>query len=211
MDSAAARTWSGSDDNIVARRLSYRFGDTLQIISSQLMDLGGLSQTETFTAQVDRVRTRIDILARLHRRLALARRDSEPFEDYCRSICWDLIQSLGRSDLATRFSMETMILDRDAESRFVYLLVELVTDAVRHSRQDGSGTIWIDLKRRNAKHFELLVRDNSEADIGPVAEPQMARTLAQSLGAELCMNRCAGFSASVRIPAAAIRCAPRKA
>jgi two-component sensor histidine kinase len=194
--------YQNSYGDLLIQEQTHRFYNTLQIINSHLSLIATPGAPEELSLQLAGIRNRIMALSQLHRRLGQARDPEQTLEGHCRQICLDLIHASLRGDLRLSLCMERVAVRPDAETRLVYLLVELVTNAIKHSRQDGAGTIWIDLRRRSSDELELLVRDNG---VGPwcsptAAPPRMALALAQSLGGDLRIMGDGGFTAQARFP-----------
>ena len=192
-----------SHAELLVDELTHRFYNSLQVINSLLSTATrGHEPPDTMMSLVDAVRERVAALSSLHRRLAQPRERYEVLENHCREICLDLVRAFGREDVTPWLRMEDIALPDGLEHRFVYLVAELVTNAIKYSRTDGAGMIWIELRRRTGKEFELLVRDNGIANpmttITPA--PKIASALAKSLGGELTVRRDGGFVASVRFP-----------
>ena len=51
--------------------------------------------------------------------------------------------------------MDEVGLEPEREGRLLLLVVELVTNALKHSKADRSGIIWIDLRRCDLEQLEL--------------------------------------------------------
>ena len=203
MITASPQMAEDSVSELLVDELTHRFYNSLQVINSLLSTATRCDAApDSMKSMLDVVRDRVAALSSLHRRLARSRDICGVLEHHCREVCLDLIRAFGREDVTPWLRMEDISLPHGDESRLVYLVTELVTNAIKYSRTDGAGMVWIELKRRAENEAELLVRDNGVG--GPTATitpaPRIAGALARSLGGELAVRRDQGFVASVRFP-----------
>ena len=203
MSTASPQSPEDSVSDLLVDELTHRFYNSLQVINSLLSTATRRDAApDTMMSMLDIVRDRVAALSSLHRRLARSRDVCGVLEHHCREVCLDLVRAFGREDVTPWLRMEDISLPQGDESRLIYLVTELVTNAIKYSRTDGAGMIWIELKRRTANEVELLVRDNGVS--GPTVTitqaPRIAGALAKSLGGELAVRRDDGFVASVRFP-----------
>ncbi len=121
---------------------NHRLFNTFQIIAAAVHQC-----RRDLTSLVD-LESRLVALGRLHRLLSRAA-PRTGFEDHCRSLCGLLVQAFGRDDVTPCVVMEDLLLTPEQAYRLPLLVVELVTNVLKHSLKDqADGTIWIDLRVR---------------------------------------------------------------
>jgi two-component sensor histidine kinase len=198
-------TFSENDPNQLALwEMSHRFFNSLQVIDGLLASVArDLDSEETVGWRIQGVRGKVRAIAHLHRRVVHPLGFGALLENHCREICLDLVRCFGREDVTPWIQMEDVELNPDREALLLLLIVELVTNALKYSRNDGRGIIWIDLKYYDGDRLELRVRDNGEASpalkVSP--RPRIAEALANSLGGDFRVSTESGFDVQVRFSA----------
>lgn len=187
--------------DLILQEQSHRFFNSLQVIDSLLSEIGRSGACDTAGA-LRELRARVHALSQLHRRIALPVVSAEFLEDQCRDLCQDLIRCFGRNDMTAWVDVRGVHMSEGRLSRLVLLIVELVTNALKHCRSDGAGVVWVDLKPRGVRCAELTVCDNGASSAQGMAPPKlrMARALADSLGGVLQVTVGEGFGVRVRFP-----------
>jgi two-component sensor histidine kinase len=109
----------------------------------------------------------------------------------------------GREDVAPYVHMDNGPLSAVQAFWMSLLVVELVTNALKHSlaREQG-GPIWIDMRRVQQCEVELTVCDSSKASLDDRAtrEPRIANALVQILSGKIDVLRDDGYVTRVRFP-----------
>jgi two-component sensor histidine kinase len=190
-----------SDGTVLLAEFNHRLFNTLQIIASVISECRRNSGGEASTSMLADLETRLAALAQLHRRLAMPRFDKS-FEDHCRALCGLLVRAFGRDDVKSWVIMETLTLTDEQAFRLSLLVVELVTNVLKHSLADEPGTVWVDLRCVRGQ-IELSVSDSRKSPLANFGPSQIVRLLAQDLDGEAFVVDNAGCVAGVRLPAAA--------
>jgi two-component sensor histidine kinase len=185
------------DESLLLQEFNHRLFNTFQIIGSEVSQCSRASRADLLQQSLWDLGGRIRALARLHRLLATPLDDL--LEDRCREICLLLIRSFGRDDIALWVRMEDLPLDRGQQLRVALLVVELVTNVIKHSLIDERGTVWVDL-RANQRGAELSVSDSRRAQARCKTPSRIVRSLAQSLAGEARVVDHDGYTACVRFP-----------
>ena len=194
-----------SDRDFVLQELSHRFFNSLQVIDSLLAAaLREPADEDDARYRLQAIRSRVLLIAKLHRRVARERAFGELLESHCRDVCIDLVRCFGREDVTPWLEISEVNLSMAREQQLVQLIVELVSNSLKHSRSDGYGIIWVDLNPCGEGLLELNVRDNG-ASVPPLefpSPPRIAHALALRLGGALSVAAGDGFAVRVRFPIA---------
>jgi two-component sensor histidine kinase len=194
-----------SDRDFVLQELSHRFFNSLQVIDSLLAAaLRAPADEDDARYRLQAIRSRVLLIAKLHRRVARERAFGELLESHCRDVCIDLVRCFGREDVTPWLEISEVNLSMAREQQLVQLIVELVSNSLKHSRSDGYGIIWVDLNPCGEGLLELNVRDNG-ASVPPLefpSPPRIAHALALRLGGALSVAAGDGFAVRVRFPIA---------
>ena len=189
---------------LALEEMAHRFFNSLQIIDSLLAGtIRDMGNEEAAIWGLHSIRGQVRTIFHFHRHVNLHERFGELLEGRCRSVCIDLVRCFGREDITPWVEMEEVDLEPGREERLLLLVVELMTNALKHSRADGRGIVWIDLRRCETGQLELRVRDNGaqRSRFDPGTKPRIADALARSLGGDLRVRVDSGFHVQVRFPA----------
>jgi two-component sensor histidine kinase len=188
-----------SDETVLLAEFNHRMCNTLQIIAAMVArcrrDPDG-SATPVLLGELDE---RLRALGALHRLLVIPP-PPKALENHCRKLCILLAQAFGRKDVTPWVVMEDLDLSPEQTFRLPLLVVELVTNVLKHSLadQDG-GEIWVDLRQRRGD-IELTVSD-SRITPGPMFAPsRIVEAMAQALNGEAFVKDADGWVAGVLIP-----------
>lgn len=185
---------------LLVRELNHRLFNTLQVV----MSLAHAAQRSSGDARARDsalldLNLRLAAFARLHR--LLAEPDPWPFEHHCRQLCTELVRAFGREDVTPWVRMADVSLTPDQRSRLSLLVVELVTNSLKHGlRYVEEGVIWIDLTPCAPDGLELAVRDTAVATAPPACRPAIVDALAKSLSGAADILLQGGYSTRVRFP-----------
>ena len=163
--------------------LNHRWCNGLQVIVSALH----LCQRDPATAddRISALCAQVRALAALHRRLSRPP-PASGFEGYCRALCLDLILAFDRTEITPWVSMAEVPLSPRCAQHVALLVVELLTNVLKHGRApENGGAVSVTLRR--VKHqFELAVVDNFDAPAEAVSRgPRLVGALVQALAGTL--------------------------
>jgi two-component sensor histidine kinase len=187
------------EEIVLLAEFNHRLFNTLQIIglmvSSCRRDLACLSSLATLSE----LEYRLAAFGRMHRLLS-APAPRAGFEDHCRTLCVALVQAFGREDITPWVVMEDVDLSQAQAYSVTLLVVELVTNVLKHSltEQEG-GIVWVDLHARGSQ-IELTVSDNRKAPLPVFAPSRIVDALARGLKGEAFVQQAGGWIAGARIP-----------
>jgi two-component sensor histidine kinase len=187
------------EDMALLAEFNHRLFNTLQIIAAAVAQCRkDLRDRGDMTSLVD-VEERLAALSRMHRLL------SQPaphigLEDHCRLLCILLVQAYGREDVTPWVVMDDLNLSATQAYSLPLLVVELVTNVLKHSLADqADGVVWVDLHARDGQ-IELTVTDNRKAPLPLRAPSRIVRALAAKLHGEAFVRDSNGWIAGARIP-----------
>lgn len=178
---------------------NHRLFNTLQTIAAAVAQCRkDLRDHADMTCLVD-LEDRLAAVGRMHRLL------SQPaprvgLEDHCRLLCILLVRAFGREDVIPWVVMDDLDLSPIQAYGLPLLVVELVTNVLKHSLTDqGDGVVWVDLHLRGGQ-IELTVTDNRKAPLPVFGPSRIVSTLAEMLQGEAFVCDSNGWIAGARIP-----------
>lgn len=148
---------------------------------------------------------RLDVMARLHRRLHDPTSVQQPLPDYLRELCSDLLEATGARNIVCLIDADDLRLDLTKLTAVSLLLCELVTNSLKHAFHDREGgMISIDLKRLPSGGVALNFSDDGpglpkgyDGAAGSGLGLMIIKGLAAQLGAELSMPKDGAASTKV--------------
>jgi two-component sensor histidine kinase len=187
------------EDVTLLAEFNHRLFNTLQLIASQVAYCARAGASASARPNLEALGRRVQALAALHRLLAFP--VGYDFEDYCKTLCRLLIAAFGRPKITPLVRMEVSELGRREERYLALLVVELVTNVLKHSlTEDCDGVVWIDLQARRGD-FELSVWDSRKAPVRAFAPPRVIEALARALGGHCYVHGRDNYRVVVRFPA----------
>lgn len=186
------------DEGLLLTEFNHRLFNTLQMIWSYLSLCSRAASLQDARKMLSEFDDRIRSLAALHDLLATPIEGH--LEDECRSIALLLLKSFGREDVVPRIRMEDLPLDDGQRLRVALLVVELLTNVLKHSLVgDCGGTVWVDL-RLNRGWVELTVCDSRKQPAPSEPPSRIVSALARGLSGEAQVVDHDGYTACVRFP-----------
>jgi len=188
-----------SDETVLLAEFNHRLFNTLQIIAAMVARCRRDADGSATPVLLGELEARLGALGALHRLLVIPPQP-EAFENHCRKLCILLVQAFGREDVTPWVVMEDLDLSPEQSFRLPLLVVELVTNVLKHSLadQDG-GEIWVDLRQRR-DDIELTVSDSRIAPGQMFAPSRIVKAMAQGLNGEAFVKEAGGWVAGVLIP-----------
>jgi two-component sensor histidine kinase len=191
-----------NDETVLLAEFNHRLFNTLQIIASMVSRCWRNTDGRATPLLLGELEERLSAFGALHRMLS-TQASPAGLEDHCRSLCILLVQAFGREDVTPWVVMEDLELSADQAFRLPLLVVELVTNVLKHSLADqNGGVIWVDLRGRRGQ-IELSVSDSRNAP-GPSFPPsRIVTALAQGLNGEAFVKDAGGWVAGALFPSGA--------
>jgi two-component sensor histidine kinase len=188
----------GSD--LILAEMNHRWSNGLQVISAALWRYGE-RQAADMDEQLVGLGNQVQAMAALHRRLSGPPSCEETFEAHCRSLCRDVVRSFGCPDVTPWLEMDEPGLSFRGEYRLALLVVELMTNALKHGRPPSQGAmVWLTLKRAAPSHLELTIWDNFDPPDPDVTSPKIVGALVADLRGTLTVELSPAYRSQVRIP-----------
>jgi len=185
-DLAVARERS----NTLFRELQHRVANNLQFVAAFLYLSKKTLETDSAGAQaLELARSRLDLMARVHRRLHDPSAVDLPVARYLRQLCADLIKASDKPGIrlaveappAAEFDLETLM-------SVSLIVAELVTNSLKHAfhcRSEGTIAIRLD---ENRLAYTLTVADDGcglPASFGQNKSESLGQGILQSLASQL--------------------------
>lgn len=142
--------------------LQHRVANNLAFVSAlfglQKRRLGGNPQA---VAAFDDARRRLDVMARLHRRLYDPANADLPFETLAREALTDMLDGAGRRDVRLALEIAPVALSPQRKMTLTLFIVEAATNAVKHAFADGRpGELRVTLEPTGEGRARLTVSDD---------------------------------------------------
>lgn len=165
---------------------------------------------ESASGALDEAQSRIETMARIHRRLYDPASVDLPVAQYFQEICSDLLQATGAKNIVCLVNMPAISLDIARLTTLSLLVTELVTNSLKHAFADAGGTITLKLEQLEPAHLALTVSDNGRGlpDGADLANSKglgtrIVQSLATQLGGEIKAVAAVGQGAAWRVVFAA--------
>jgi len=189
--------------DVVLEEMNHRWFNALQVLSFSVQSL---RRPDGSRATLDERLARIDFqfcaMAALHRRLARPPDHRQTLETYCQALCIDLLLAFGREEIRPRVMMRDVAVSPATAVRIGALVVELLTNALKHGRAPAEGgAVWIDLRRLKDGRLELTAADSFSAPAAEAERPRMIEGLVGLLGGDLSVQTETGYMTRIRFPA----------
>ncbi len=184
---------------LVIAQINRFAANSLQQVGWELAACGGEASDNLL-----RTLTQVGAMTSLHRRLSTPPRPGERIEDYCRGLCGDVVLALGRGEVRPRLAMCDTPLSCGRSLGVAILVVELMTNALKHGAAPREGgTVWVAMRPLCDGRLELSVSDSFAPPINPhPPRPRLIETLAHALSGELIIGVRPTYTTRIRFPVA---------
>ncbi len=190
------------DEFVLLRELNHRHLNGLQSIVTAIARLRREPTLARTKARLADLEERIFAHASLHKLLSDAPRP-EQLEIHCLALCFNLVRMYGREDITPYVHLDAAELSAIQTFWLSLLVVELVTNVLKHSlAEEQGGTIWVDMRLLEQREVELTVCDSRRSLLADraIREPAIANALVQILAGKIDVLRDDGFVIRVRFP-----------
>ncbi|ACA19180.1 signal transduction histidine kinase [Methylobacterium sp. 4-46] len=176
---------------VLFQELQHRVANNMQFVASllALQRRQAAGDPQRALLALDEARTRLETIARIHRRLYDPDSLDRPVGEYLQEICSDLIATAGAGEIVCRVEIEPLRLDLSRLTTLSLLVVEVVTNALKHAFPPGGpGTITIRLDRLGAGRARLTIADDGRglsAGFDRQVGSRLGFRIVQSLAAQL--------------------------
>jgi two-component sensor histidine kinase len=188
--------------DVVLEELNHRWFNTLQGLSSSLQSLRHPSASaEPFEDRLTRIDLQIQGMAALHRRLARPPGQHQTLEAYCRALCNDVLLASAREEITPWVGMCDVAVSPATAVIVGALVVELMTNALKHGRAPAAGgAVWISMKRLDDGRLQLTAADSFPAPVYEPVRPRVIEGLVGRLRGELSIRTETGYITRIRFP-----------
>ena len=188
---------------LLIAEMNHRWFNGLQLIQASV-HLCSLQATspDALRSSLEVVSAQIQAMAALHRRLSGLKRVGDGLERHCRALCMDLALAFGRTDVLPNVAMVDAGLSAGSEQRLALIVVELMTNALKHGRPPATGgVVWVRLGFLGEASLELVVTDNFEPPaLSEAPTPAIVAALVEDLGGDLKVCCRPAYRTRVRFP-----------
>jgi two-component sensor histidine kinase len=187
------------EEMVLLAEFNHRLCNTLQIIAAAIDQCRKDLRDRADMTSLVNLEGRLTALGRMHRLL------SRPaphvgLEEHCRSVCILLLQAFGREDVTPCVVMEDTTLSAAQAYSLPLVVVELVTNVLKHSLADQTGgVVWVNLHARDGQ-IELTVTDNRKAPTAGFGPSWIVSALVRGLHGEAFVRTGDGWIVGARIP-----------
>lgn len=137
---------------------------------------------------------RLEVMGRLHRKLHDPAALEKPIGEYLRELCTELLEAGGAQHISCVVRAEDVRLDLSRLTALSLMIVEVVTNSLKHAFNGRSGgTISLDLERIEGGRYALTIADDGPGM--PLTKPGQA-----SLGLKIVQGLAAQLEARVSTP-----------
>lgn len=179
--------------------LQHRVGNSIQFVASlvrlQRRQVG--NDPTRARLVMDETLSRLNIIARIHRRLYDANNPGIAFPDLLRELCQDVLAATGARGITCEIESGAVTLPHEKLVCLSLIVTETLINALKHAFPGGGpGTISVAIQRSGETRYVLDIRDDGE---GPPegfdpAESEgfgmrIIRGLAHQLGGEVTLSR----------------------
>lgn len=194
------------------QELQHRVANNMTFVSAllRLQKREVTKRPETARDALEAAETRLDSMARIHRRLYDPASIEQPVGEYLRELGQDLLKAAGAREVVFTVEADPVRFDVDRLMTLSLLLAELVTNSLKHAfvGREG-GVVAVRLTRLDDNRLELSVRDDgvglsaaaAEAGPGRGLGRRIVQALVRQLGGTLTVDGTDGVVTRVTLPA----------
>ena len=199
------------DQNAVLfQELQHRVANNLQFISSLLRLQRRTAATDKLKSEkiLDAAESRLELMARIHRRLYDPAAIRIPLSEYFQGLCTEILEATGAKNVVCVVETSPVTLDLRRLMMISLLLNEVVINSIKHAFSDQQkGTISIKLDQE-ATNFALTITDNGCGFLPDAVGAKglgfsIMENLATQLGGEISFSGEKGMTTRILFPAAA--------
>jgi two-component sensor histidine kinase len=169
--------------------LQHRVANNLQFVSSLLnwQRSTAISDPAASAKALDIAQNRLELMARIHRRLYDPESIRLPLGRYLEGLCQEVLEATGAKNVVCLVEVPPISFDINRLMAISLLLNEAITNSVKHGFNGrGGGTVSIRLDMGAADRYALTIKDDGNGLPADVTEPKgLGSNIMQSLAAQL--------------------------
>jgi two-component sensor histidine kinase len=144
---------------VLFQELQHRVANNLQFVSS-LLRLHRQTDSATDTQALEAAQSRLELMARIHRRLYDPHALRMPLGEYFEGLCGEILEATGAKNVVCVVEVPPVTFDLRRLMILSLLLNEIVTNSVKHAFVDGQrGTVSIRLEQ-DASGYAMTIKDD---------------------------------------------------
>jgi two-component sensor histidine kinase len=194
--------------NTMFRELQHRVANNLQFVAGLLLgQRKGLDKDSVGAMALGAALTRLELMARVHRRLHDPASVDRPIGEYLDELCRDLIRASDVPRTRLIVDMEPLVLDLETLMTLSLIVAEAVTNSLKHAfRQKDDGTILVRFEEKDHRYVLTVADDGSGLPAGlPAARSEslgqgILKSLASQLRGKLTFESCSGTTMRLVFP-----------
>jgi len=167
--------------NTMFRELQHRVANNLQFVASVLQHEKRLTEKGSIgELALEAALSRLNLMARVHRRLHDPTAIDLPIEDYLKDLCTDLVKASDRPNIQLAIKAEAPGLDLESLMTLSLIIAEVVTNSLKHAfpnRMNGNISIAITTKN----HIRMLIITDDGCGISSTFERNKRSGLGQAI------------------------------
>lgn len=173
------------------QELQHRVANNMTFVASllHLQKRKVAASPATATAALDEASHRIEVMARIHRRLYDPGSVELPVAQYFQEICHDLLDATGAKNIVVLVDMPAIKLDIARLMVLSLLMTEVVTNCLKHAfADDAPGNISLRLERLEPEDLSFTIRDDGcglPDGYDPATSKGLGTRISQGLAAQL--------------------------
>ncbi len=173
------------------QELQHRVANNMQFVAAllTLQRKRVIDDPDKAVTALDEARVRLETISRIHRRLYDPERISLPVGEYLQGLCSDLLEATGAQNIVCLVDMSPVQLDLTRLTTLSLLIVEVVTNSLKHAFEPGrGGTIRVRLEQLEDNALALSIVDDGRgipADFDPAVSRSLGMRITHGLAAQL--------------------------
>lgn len=203
VDGILATQGATPSSDVLLSEMHHRWFNSLAVLSASLRicAMTGKSPADILF-RLGTVDSQIQSMAAMHRRLYAPPSEPDCVEGYCRALCIDVVLSHSREEITPWVTMCDVSLCKRTLLALGGLVVELMTNALKHGRAPKSGGIvWMQMRQLSTGWLELSVTDNFRPPVTMPEIPTIIDALVRDIGGDVMVHLTPGYATRVRFPA----------
>lgn len=167
------------------QELQHRVANNMQFVSAmlRLYKKRAAADPAAMLTALDDARVRLDTMSRIHRYLYDPASVTRPVGAFFQDLCANLLEAAGATDVRITIDMPPVQFDLTRLTPLSLIVVEVITNALKHAFPDGRGTIALRLVQ-DGDRMVLTVADDGKG-MAPGAAPGLAPGDGGSLGLKI--------------------------
>lgn len=194
--------------NTMFRELQHRVANNLQFVVRVLLhEKRSIEKESAGALALEAAMSRLNLMARVHRRLHDPTAIDLPIEEYLEGLCTDLVKASDKPNIQLAIKAEPLGLDLESLMTLSLIVAEVVTNSLKHAFPNRlDGTISIAITTRNHMCTLIIADDGCgipstfEKTKGNGLGQGILKNLASQLDGELSFERGSGTTVCLVFP-----------